>query len=171
MSFPESLKQIAIGLVLLLSNGCTPKPPEPPITLPFSLHIQGSEAETEFIISEDSYYSFLLVFKYKNQTDREKVKKLVGDVGGKQPDLGIPTPVVLEVVQLDVPLTDDEHIVSNMSGKSFRLTSWGGGKFHKETTRIPLMPGHYRARITSITDIPELEDTSIEFEIRQHFIK
>ena len=167
---------IAVFLSFSWLSACAARSHEPPITLPLAIQNQGNKVETEFLISEEGKYAFNLSFRYKegDQADKSRVEKLVGSAqlggDGNPTEPGIPTPLNLKVVQLDDPLTDGEHIVLDMSGEIFRLISHGSA-YRKEISRISLMPGHYRATITSMRDIPALEKTIVEFEIKRYFRK
>ena len=171
------LLTLAVFSSLFLFSACIASSLQPPITIPFAIHKKDGKVVTEFIIKEDANYEFNLKFKYKEH-DRAgylRVRKLVGEVNlGADGDPifpGVRTPLDIEIVQLDDPLTGGEHIISNMSGEVFKLTSWGFGAFTKEITRISLMPGRYRAIIASKAEVPALEGTSVEFEVRRFFKK
>jgi hypothetical protein len=168
---------ILVCLSLFWLSACTASPPEPPISIPFTIHKKGSILESEFVIKEDAKYEFNLFFRYKenNQADYLKVRQFIGEakLGGDGNPIvpGILTPLELKVIQLDDPLTGGEHIVLDKSGQVFKWTSTKHGGFIKEITRVSLIPGHYRATIISKTDIPVLEGTVVEFEIRRFFRK
>jgi hypothetical protein len=110
-------------------------------------------------------YIFSLVFRFdeKNPVDRSRVKKLVGDDGqNKDGDPGISTPLRLKITLIG---SGSEEPVFDQEIQSLRLRSWGGNFFSKHIAYVRLKPGHYRIRVQSLKDVPELGGTKTDFAV------
>lgn len=168
-------EKVGVLMIIALSFGwlsaCVASPPQPPISIPFAIHQKGSKIETEFVIKEDAIYSFSLNFVCKDdvKADCARVEKLVGsrelDINKNPKDYGIPTPLTLKVIQLDDPLTGGESTVLDIGEKLFELTWSSSNVFNKKIGHVPMIRGHYRVVIISLTDIPVLEKTIVNFSI------
>jgi len=138
--------------------------PMPPIILPFEVQLAGAKIETDFRIEEQRKYSFELEFRFKNQTDRERVAKLVGHPRDEAMGVAIPLRIrVTRIAAEKVKILDKE--ISQPT-----LTGFTADKFIKVIDSIQLPPGYYRVSIESLKDIPVLQGTQIEFAIVRAYI-
>lgn len=168
---------IAICLSVFWLSACVASPPQPPISIPFAIHKKGSKVETEFVIKEDAIYAFSLQFMFKKNdpVDRARVGKLVGtselDKEGKPKNIGVATPLTLKVVQLDDPLSSGEpHIVLDIAGEAFIVSSWRGDRYSKTIKNVSLTKGHYYAVITNQIDQTEMKDMTVNFSISRAYL-
>lgn len=156
--FKAKLLLLAVLILLPCCSACArdAQPPKPPIVLPFAVQKAGNKVETEMRIVEHREYIFSLRFSYKksDQTDRARVKKLVGDdYQDKNGNPGIPTPLKLKISAIE---PTGERIIVDKEVLELRLRSWGGEFFDKHIDYIKLLPGNYRVSVESLQDAPEL---------------
>jgi hypothetical protein len=165
--FRATLHLFAIAISFFCISACTENAElsRPPITLPFEVQKAGAEVESDVQVVEHREYIFSLVFRFdeKNPVDRSRVKKLVGDDGqNKDGDPGISTPLRLKITLIG---SGSEEPVFDQEIQSLRLRSWGGNFFSKHIAYVRLKPGHYRIRVQSLKDVPELGGTKTDFAV------
>lgn len=137
--------------------------PKPPITMPFAVHKAGNIIDFEMQVVEEMGYFFALEFLFKDQEDRARVKKFMGESGEhKDGDPGVSTPLRLAIYIVDA---SGEHLVLEHEIEQLRLTSWGSNFFDKIFALIRLTPGRYRIHLESLKDAPEFRGTSVRFQI------
>jgi hypothetical protein len=160
---------IAMLVVLPYYSACSDSSqlPRPPLFFPFELQKAGNKIETDFRVAEFREHSFTLDFGFKknDEVDRERVRKFVGDPGqdkyGKQVEPGIPIPLR---IRLNLVEAAGERTIFEKEISELRLWAWNGS-FTKLIETTNLKPGHYRIRVESLKDIPELVGTPITFVI------
>lgn len=143
-------------------------PLKPPIIAPFEVQKVGAVFTTELHVVDHGIYTFILrlCFKENDAEDRKRVRKLAGDYGkdknGKLIEPGVSIPLRLTISSIDEkgenPLLEREYVEAEMY-------SYGDDSFDKRIDLIELIPGRYRIRVESLSNVPELAGTPVYFGI------
>ena len=161
-----ALSAVVILIVPIPLHGCDsasqPADFGRPYGAPFSVDKAGTKAEFEIRTTEHRGYQFDLHYVYdeRNQSDRERVRELVGSMetgsNGKPINPGVPIFLRLHIDMLDSP---SKRTVINKEISDMRLTSWGQGSFSQLISTVILTPGRYKVTIESLVDVPALKGT------------
>jgi hypothetical protein len=128
----------------------------------------GAKIETDLYMPDKRYYSFSLDFFYKekDEEDRKRVRKLVGDHridrNGKLIEPGVPIPLKMAINKIN---TGGKILILDKEVSELRLWAWGGSRFTKLVEGLILEPGYYHVSIESTSDIPELTGTTVTFNV------
>ena len=141
--------------------------PIPPISLPFDVQKAGRKVDAVMHVKNCHHYGFTLRFGFKenDQSDRARVKRLVGgyetDASGMAIEPGILTPVRLKVSEITAT---GERLVFEKEGAPI-LTSWGANNFGKRIGETLLQPGIYRISLETLLDTPEYAGIPVQLTI------
>ncbi|MCL2789613.1 MAG: DUF5625 family protein [Desulfobulbus sp.] len=124
----------------------------------------GAKIETEVRIVERYSYSFTLSFLYRDQADFARMKKLTGD---RYVNAGIPIPLSLTIFKLDA---NGQHLLFTKEISEFPTYAWGGS-IDKKIVDVFLETGQYAIRVECLQDIPELQDTKMNFVLVKNYRK
>jgi hypothetical protein len=158
---------IAISLLALTACARASDDLKPPVIVPISLRESGDVLTKKMAVADHHVYYFSLRFSFKenDQSDRSRVKELIGgneiDKEGKPLKPGVPTPVWLGIYAVDAG-REIEVFTKEIDPI---LTSWGGDNFKKQIGFIELKPGKYIVRLRSLRASPEFDETPVALGI------
>jgi Domain of unknown function (DUF5625) len=183
-SINEIFPNIFLFLItILLSStmvGCATVPIYP--SVPFAVHRAGATMVQDVKLVHDRNYELHLRYYHKNNMeDAERVRRLAGsgiyrkDESGKLIPVndGVPVYLELKIMGLDEAVKGF-HFEEKLYVGAFNAAGieWINGKpdtdkgyFDRIIKMIRLKPGLYRVTLKSLRGIPELEGTSVAFQL------
>ncbi len=166
--------------------------PAPPIyDRPFAVGTAGATVQIDLRIKEACGWHFILTFTLNNDTERERVFKLLGhgvyaDGSYDKKEPGIETPVLVEIERLDagetqaddIPMMKVFHQINMVDARPVHpgavyvrevhphgVVGYGQAFFERSVGFIMFKPGTYRVYVTALKDIPEIQSLKTTFSI------
>lgn len=164
MNWLKAFKTISLPLILgvsLSACGADGKYQKLPITKPFELHKMNAKVEVYFKITEENDYAYILLFHHNKENSDEVLELMAHSERGKKDTDGEPIYVSLEVFKVD---KDIEYLDTQYGTQSLPLYS-SGATFDKLIYRGSLLPGLYRAVVTSNKDMPAFNHVKVDLQV------
>jgi hypothetical protein len=164
-------KILAIMMTMVACfTGCAAAGPRPPIRLPFAVHQTGATVSSEVrIVKNGAYrYPFFLIFPFKDNEERERVRKLVGGPGryknGQFAEPGIPINLKITISIIE---PSGERILSEQEVFTVGIEATDVHCFIREIEqhKFRMSPGLYRVTVENLKGIPEFADIKVVFVI------
>ncbi len=180
-TFPNFILFLTTILLSSIIVGCATAPIYPAV--PFAVQHAGATMVQDVKLVHDRNYELYLKYYIKDAEDGKRLRRLVGsgasrrDESGKRIPIndGVPVYLELKIMGLDEAVKGfyfaEKLFVGELVGGSIE---WVNGKPNKDTDKayyyriiksIRLKPGLYRITLKSLWDIPELEGTSLAFQL------
>ena len=166
------MKKIITVIMTMIAcfTGCATTGPRPPIRLPFAVHQTGATVSSEVrIVKHGAYrYPFFLIFPFKGNEERERIRKLLGSSrhtnDGKYVEPGIPINLKITISIIE---PSGERILSEqeVSAVGIQTTSVSGFMREIEQHKFRMPPGLYRVTVENLKGIPEFADIKVVFVI------
>lgn len=159
---------IALCVLASCNFGNKPKLPKPPFETSIDLSRKGVVADFDIRVTWRRVYYFELRFGYPegDWTEKERVRKIVGDYGrDKDNNLiepGILTPVKLMIFKKQA---QNEQIVYQKTTKDPETVGFSSSAFFKNLSYCDLPRGEYRFVLESFAQLQEYESIPTSFHV------